>query len=117
MGGTDGSSLRRAVASVIEANPDMEVAGTPLHKWLAWDSGLQPAAYAAKLRSGSWGGALEMAVVTAQHLLDIHVYEQHSGNTFKRIASFGPPGSSAAQGAAHVLYRGRVHYDALEVSV
>ena len=115
--GGNGQALRREVADRIEASPNLEVAGTPLHKWVAWDSGgLAPPAYASKLRSGAWGGALEMAVIAATFSVCIHVYEQQPGSSpaFKRMASFRPPGGEPVA-SAHVVYRGRVHYDALDV--
>ena len=116
LGGSNGQALRCEVADCIESNPNLEVAGTPLHKWVAWDCGLAPSAYAAKLRVGAWGGALEMAVIATTFSICIHVYEQQPGSShaFKRMASFGPPGIEPVA-AAHVVYRGRVHYDALEV--
>ena len=46
----------------------------------------------------------------------IHVYEKQprQAGSFKRIATFGDAGRSD-ESAAHVLYGGRVHYDALEI--
>ena len=44
----------------------------------------------------------------------VHVYEALAAEAgwFKRVASFRPPHET--EQAAHIVYRGGVHYDALE---
>ena len=55
-------------------NPDAEIAGTALRKWVKWDCGLEPGAYATRLRApGSWGGALEMAIIAEMKNAIVHV--------------------------------------------
>ena len=113
--GTDAGSLRSEAASAIEANPTLEISGSPLSKWILWDSGLTPPQYVAKLRSpGFWGGALEIAVLAAMLDVLVYVYEPASGQ-FKRIASFGNADESSFTAVAHIVYRGRSHYDALQI--
>ena len=43
------------------------------------------------------------------------MYERHGSGTFKRIATFGVDDDGLASATAHVLYGGRVHYDAMEL--
>ena len=109
--------LRAEVTRYIELNGESSIAGTALKKWVNWDSGTDARAYASRMRQrGSWGGALEMAVVAQMKDVVIHVYEKQprQAGSFKRIATFGDAGRSD-ESAAHVLYGGRVHYDALEI--
>ena len=58
-----------------------------------------------------------MAVIAEIRQMQVYVYERHGGGSFKRIATFGAEDDAQAdtRHAAHVLYGGRVHYDALEV--
>ena len=119
--GAPHSELRNIVSRFIEEHPQEKVVGTPLHKWIEWDSSLNPRAYAARMRTaGSWGGALEMAVLAHIKDMVVYVYEKDpktAAGSFKRIAHFGEEsGDGGQKRVAHVLYRGRVHYDALEVT-
>ena len=59
--GTDAISIRREVADAIEINPELEVSGTALARWIEWDSGITPFQYANNLCGHSWGG------VSAKH--------------------------------------------------
>ena len=55
-----------------------------------------------------------MAVVAEAKSVAIHVYEKAGGGgAYKRIATFGD--DETAQAEAHVLYGGRIHYDALQL--
>lgn len=84
---------------------------------MLWDSGLSVQQYAARMRTpGSWGGALEIAIVAELRNLGVHVYERVAGQRerFKQIATFGDL-EALGGGRAHIVYGGRVHYDALEV--
>ena len=58
--------------------------------------------------------ARQMAVVAQIQDVAIHVYERERSavGSFRRIATFGSPENSEE---AHVLYGGRVHYDALQI--
>ena len=112
---TSHSQLRELVMRWVEANPDATIAGAPLKKWVGWDASLDTRAYAARMRTpGSWGGALEMAVIAQLKEVAIHVHERDKSarGQFRRIATFGEADSTRV---ANVLYSGRVHYDALEV--
>jgi hypothetical protein len=109
------SALRALVTRFLESNPDTMVAGSPVRKWVHWDCGLEPRAYAARMRTpGAWGGALEMAIIAQLKGLVVHVYERESRSEYRRIATFGAADDADAR-EAHVLYGGRVHYDALDV--
>ena len=78
-----------------------------------WDCGLKPAEYAKRMRgSGQWGGAIELAIFAHTNQLAVCVYEPNPGGGHKRISTFGSP---SAPKTIHLLYGGRVHYDALEV--
>lgn len=116
--GADPGELRLAVADFIEAQADTEISGTPLRLWIEWDSGLSPTAYAQRMRTpGLWGGAIELAVFTRMQHVPVHVYEPDAAvsGAFRRISTFAPDGGGSGCPAVHLLYRGRVHYDALEV--
>eukprot|EP00928_Gymnodinium_smaydae_P088243 TRINITY_DN72353_c0_g1_i1.p1 TRINITY_DN72353_c0_g1~~TRINITY_DN72353_c0_g1_i1.p1 ORF type:complete len:473 (-),score=85.27 TRINITY_DN72353_c0_g1_i1:60-1478(-) len=113
------SALRAEIADYIAGNPDVVVAGNAIRDWVLWDSGLDPASYAATMREGSrWGGAVEIAVCAQKLQVHIDIFERCSEG-FARISSFG---AGSGQGAAtsakgptlSLLYGGRVHYDALE---
>jgi hypothetical protein len=106
------------VTKFIESNPDANVAGTALRKWVLWDTGLTVGQYASRMRSpGSWGGALEIAIVADLKQAGVHVYERVSGSRdqFKQIATFGEAAAAEGAAQAHVVYGGRVHYDALQL--
>jgi len=112
--GSTAASLRKEIASFIEAHPELEISDSPLRDWIVWDSNQSVADYCAKMVRGSqWGGGIEMAA--AAHLKQIHVlvYEQVGalGSSFKRIGSFGAANAKAVR----VVYQGGVHFDALEL--
>ena len=46
------SGLRREIAAWVAANPDLEIADTPVSDWVRWDSNSSVAAYASKMKSG-----------------------------------------------------------------
>ena len=109
--------LRTLVATFIEGNPDANIAGSPLRKWVLWDSGIDVRSYANRMRTaGSWGGALEMAIIAEVKKVAVHVYERHGGGQFKQIATFGEVEGVEPATSAHVVYGGRVHYDALQLA-
>jgi len=112
--GTSAGSLRREVCAFIERNGDLEISGTPLHQWVKWDSNSSVGAYARRMAgSGCWGGGIELACVAKLKKVDVSVYEPSRGSssTFRRIGQFV---SLESTRIVHVLYRGGVHYDALE---
>jgi len=57
-----------------------------------------------------WGGGIEMAAFSQMKRVNVHVFEKCSGG-YKRISAFNVHGASKE---IRVLYRGGVHYDALE---
>lgn len=113
LGSTSASRLRAEIADYIAENPEALVAGNPIQDWVLWDTGKDVEAYAATMRTGSrWGGAVELAVCAQLRRVQVDVYEQRARG-FARISSFraGRPGPPVS-----LVYGGRVHYDALELS-
>lgn len=97
--------------SFVEESPDAEIAGTPLRDWVLWECGLAPSQYARRMRgAGQWGGAIELAIFSHAHKAAVCVYEPDPGGGHRRISVFG---SLSSPKALHLLYGGRVHYDAL----
>ena len=63
------------------------------------------------MQSHGWGGGIEMAAFSLMYKVNVHVYEKCCRDRgFKRISCFDFPGASRI---VHILYSGRVHYDAL----
>ena len=113
----EATRLRLSIADFVESQPSTSIAGEPLSEWVKWESGLTPSAYAARMRSpGNWGGAIEIAVFARLFGVSVFVYEPmpEDPGAFRRVAAFHPP-HETDQSAA-LLYRGGVHYDALERS-
>ena len=109
--GSSAASLRAQLASFVEESPDAEIAGAPLRDWVLWECGLAPAQYARRMRgAGQWGGAIELAIFSHVHKVAVCVYEPEPGGGHRRISVFGRLPSPKA---LHLLYGGRVHYDAL----
>ena len=107
------ASIRREIADFVAANPEAEIAETPLRDWVLWDSNTSVARYADRMRTGSqWGGAIEMAVCARVRGVHVHVYEQGAGG-FRRISCFD--GGGGARRTVSVIYGGRCHYDGLDV--
>jgi len=106
------SSLRRDICRYLESNPDTSIADTLLKDWIRYDSGGTVQSYAHRMSGGTWGGGIEMAALTKMKSVNVHVYEKCEDG-FKRISSFDNPN---AQKTISVLYQGRMHYDAIEVS-
>ncbi|CAJ1461817.1 unnamed protein product [Effrenium voratum] len=110
LGGSGAAALRAKLADFIAANPKAELAGNPICDWVLWDTGEDVQSYARSMRDGSrWGGAMELALCAQLRKVRIDIFERRSGG-FARIASFGDGQP------VRLLYGGRVHYDALEVS-
>jgi hypothetical protein len=112
MGGPGASALRREIASFIAKNPSIEIADSPLSDWIAWAGHGRVDRYARRMARGGWGGGIEMAACSRLKRINVHVYERSRGlrSGFKRISCFNAPG---ARKTVHILYGGRVHYDAL----
>lgn len=108
---TSAATLRRELARFVADNPQLEIAGDSIEEWVRWDSGSSCDSYARRMHQGHWGGGIEMAAFAQLKGVNVHVYEQRGGQ-FKRISCFN---SSNAHRTVHVLYQGRMHYDALVV--
>jgi hypothetical protein len=117
-GGNGATVLRAEIADFVLANPELDIADTPLREWVMWDSQLTVCEYAELMRTGSrWGGAIEMAVCAKLKNAHVHVYEAAASDEsgcFKRISCFDGGASSRT---ITVVYGGRVHYDALELEL
>jgi len=107
--GTSATQLRREIARFLEDNPTLEIAGDTLEEWVQYDTGSSITSYARKMSTGGWGGGIEMAACSQLKKVNVHVYEHHS-SAFKRISCFD---CKNAKRTIHVLYMGRMHYDAL----
>lgn len=110
--GGSASSLRREIASFLQQNPTMQIAGDTLEEWVRWDSCSSVNDYARRIAISGWGGGIEMACCSLLKHVNVHVYENFGrGSEFKRISCFDAP---SAVKTVHVLYQGGVHYDALQ---
>eukprot|EP00802_Teleaulax_amphioxeia_P007654 Tamp_07661.p1 GENE.Tamp_07661~~Tamp_07661.p1 ORF type:complete len:271 (+),score=56.37 Tamp_07661:968-1780(+) len=56
LGNTNANKLRREIADFIRANPDLEIAETPMRDWVKWDSGTSVSEYARRMAISGWGG-------------------------------------------------------------
>ncbi len=113
--GTRASTLRREIASFIAKNPSLKIADSPLSDWIKWESNSSVKSYAARMSRGGWGGGIEMAAFSRLYKVNVHVYERKSGlfsrsSGYRRISCFNV---SRTGKTIHILYGGRVHYDAL----
>ena len=113
-GGYRARALRRQIANFIRQNPDLDIADSPLRDWIKWESNTSVSTYASRMAVGGWGGGIEMAACSRLISCNIHVYEKggYFSSGFKRISCFDMPGATKT---VHILYGGRVHYDALQV--
>ena len=138
MGGrANAREIRRDICNFVERNGDLVIADSPLQvgdfppslhtvlrplpvvaqpvallwqEWIKWDGGGSVSSYARRMSIGGWGGGIEMAAFSQMKRVNVHVYEKCSSG-YKRISAFNVPGASQT---VKVLYRGGVHYDALE---
>jgi len=115
--GSTALSLRKQISAFIESNPELMISDSPLREWVLWDSASTVPAYCRRILSGgTWGGGIEMAVVSHLKKVNVHVYQSSSrgSHSYKRISCFAaPPGHDRI---IRVLYCGGVHYDALELA-
>jgi len=103
--------LRLEIAFFIGTNTEFEVSGTPLKKWIAWDSGEDVKTYVKNMAwSLAWGGGIEIAVCSHLANVAIDVYEPR-GAQFRLLSSFQ---RDEPRGRVSVCYTGRNHYDALD---
>jgi len=113
--GARASALRREVANFIARHPKLEIAGDTIEEWVRWDANTTCGKYANRMASGGWGGGIEMAACSLLKRINVHVYERQRSGQFKRISCFNHPSAPKAS-TVHVLYQGRMHYDALAVT-
>lgn len=109
--GSSDVALRRKIAQFIRNNADVKVSDNSFKDWIRWSGCGRVASYTRKMRLRGWGGGIEMAAFSLMCKVNVHVYERcRHGQGFKRISCFDSPGASRT---VHILYAGRVHYDAL----
>ena len=92
--------LREDCRRWMKDNTDTRINGSPLSKWLSWESGYD---------SNGWGGATDMVALSRIYpLLSFEVYRHRSGDLYDLITRIG-------DGSKRVLlcWSGS-HYDALE---
>ena len=94
--GLDGGGaarLRAEICEFIRNNPSHKICDVDLFEWIKWDSGGSCAQYASKMSRGSWGGGIEMAVVSHIKGVNVHVYQSTSFGLagYKRISAFDHP--------------------------
>ena len=126
------AGLRLEIENYIAGHPDETIGGTTISDWVLWDSQVNVATYAARMRYGNgWGGAVEIAVCARLMGVVIQVFERKNSH-FVRISRFEPTeisdddeedvnGTNSSTthlglGIVNILYGGRCHYDALKVS-
>eukprot|EP00747_Dinoflagellata_sp_TGD_P185471 gnl/TRDRNA2_/TRDRNA2_42036_c0_seq1.p1 gnl/TRDRNA2_/TRDRNA2_42036_c0~~gnl/TRDRNA2_/TRDRNA2_42036_c0_seq1.p1 ORF type:complete len:488 (-),score=72.00 gnl/TRDRNA2_/TRDRNA2_42036_c0_seq1:95-1558(-) len=109
----EASRLRRELASFVERNPSLEIAGDTLEEWVRWDANSSVGTYARRMAVSGWGGGIEMAACSHLKKVNVHVYENGWLWGYKRISCFDCPDPSKDTPTIHVLYQGGVHYDAL----
>lgn len=108
--GARGDTLRAQVVDVLRRYPDLHIQDTRLRDWTAWYAEAPIDQYVRHIaRPGTWGGALEMAVLSRLYRRPIHVYEPTPGFTgCRRISTFCV--DDARGGPMRLLYMGRSHY-------
>lgn len=107
-------TLRRDIASFLQQNSSLQIAGDTLEEWVRWDANTTVPDYARRMAVSGWGGGIEMACCSLMKNVNVHVYENVGrgfSNEFKRISCFDAPNAAKT---IHVLYQGGVHYDALQ---
>jgi len=107
--GLNAATLRTQICAFMKAQPKLDIAGTSLDEWIQMASGQGVEAYAkAMSRSGTWGGAPEIAACAHLKRINVQVYERQ-GKGFKLTVPFDIGSATTIR----VLYAGGVHYDAL----
>ncbi|CAE8637656.1 unnamed protein product [Polarella glacialis] len=108
------SGLRRRICSFMRDSPDLDISGTSLADWVQMVAQSSVGNYAQRMeRAGEWGGAPEIAVCAHMVGINIYVYEP-CGREFELVAPFMCTDKmSSSKDAVHVLYSGRMHYDAM----
>jgi hypothetical protein len=99
------ASLRATIADFALRNGGVDFGGLPLRDWIFHECGVSVARYAQAMRSGKWGGAIEIAIFCAIFHRQVHVFRR--GNLHTPVLQVGSGGH-----VLRVLWSG-AHYDAL----
>ena len=115
---SNGLQLRSAIADWIDNHYMVEFNSRQIGEWIRMDSHQSVHDYTNRLRSGLWGGAIEILAYTHLYHANVRVYEKVSGrqNQFSLISSFDsqfPAAPGDVPITVNIVYQGRVHYDAL----
>lgn len=107
-------TLRKDIAGFVKEHPRLRIAGDTLEEWVRWDTRMSCTTYARRMAVGGWGGGIEMAAFARLKRVNVHVYEPGKAGHFQRISCFNFPRDAKKKKTIHVLYQGRMHYDALQ---
>lgn len=107
---SNAKSLRKEICNFIKKNPELQISDIPLKEWIKWDTGETVDKYATKMAVSGWGGAIEIAAFSKMKNVNVQIFEKYNKH-YKLISEFKQP---KALTTIRVLYRGGVHYDAIE---
>lgn len=94
--GSTAAELRKQIVAFIEANPDLEIQGSPIKDWVQWETTLSVGDYCTKMRgTGEWGGAIEMAALSRLRGVHVLVYERNHDSAGARSLGASPYGGIA----------------------
>ena len=93
--------------------------GIDIRDWIAWNAEAQATSYIEKMsRPGTWGGGIELAIMSTMLRKPIVVFSKEHTGSAKRIAEFLPDECTAHElestGVIAVLYVGSSHYMQLQ---
>lgn len=104
-------SLRRHVQEFVRHNHSATIYGTSVGEWIKWETGKDYKAYADHIQQpGTWGGAIDMAIISKMMSISIAVYISMKENSYRRVALFGN-----GEKRVDIFYNGGSHYTALDV--
>ncbi len=105
--------LRQELAAFLLNNSHLTVSGNTLRQWVEWEHrGVSLEAYVHRIAITGWGGAVEMACCALSRGVNVHVYQRLPSGSYERLCCFDAENASHT---VHMLYRGGVHYDSLEL--
>jgi len=113
--GAEGKALRRRTCDYLARNADAAHNGATFRKWVEWQEGAPTfAGYVASMRrNGTWGGAMEVAVLCRILQSDIVVHGRPSSRV---VAESVWDSSSSARFRIHLTWDGG-HYEPSRMEV
>lgn len=90
-----------------------------IQDWITWNAEAQASSYIERMsRSGTWGGGIELAIMSTMLKKPIVVFSKDGDNGAKKIAEFLPDKCANEEiqgfGVIAVLYVGSSHYMQLQ---